>query len=74
MYSATKAAGESLCRTWAQEFGGKEGGVCYTISPFPYPVDFKTFFDLEFPEKPMQIFSTSTISWLKPQQIPSWSA
>ncbi|KEY71298.1 hypothetical protein S7711_05890 [Stachybotrys chartarum IBT 7711] len=24
MYSATKSAGESLCRTWAQAFGGKE--------------------------------------------------
>lgn len=24
MYSATKSAGESLCRTWAQTFGGKE--------------------------------------------------
>jgi 3-oxoacyl-[acyl-carrier protein] reductase len=24
MYSAGKSAGESLCRTWAQAFGGKE--------------------------------------------------
>ena len=24
MYSATKSAGESLCRTWAQAFGGKD--------------------------------------------------
>lgn len=28
MYSAGKSAGESLCRTWSQAFGGKEEEVC----------------------------------------------
>jgi len=27
MYAAGKSAGESLCRTWAQAFGGKEEKV-----------------------------------------------
>jgi NAD(P)-dependent dehydrogenase (short-subunit alcohol dehydrogenase family) len=27
MYAAGKSAGESLCRTWAEAFGGKEGRV-----------------------------------------------
>jgi NAD(P)-dependent dehydrogenase (short-subunit alcohol dehydrogenase family) len=29
MYSAGKSAGESLCRTWSQAFGGKEDKVNY---------------------------------------------
>jgi 3-oxoacyl-[acyl-carrier protein] reductase len=29
MYSAGKSAGESLCRTWADAFGGKDEEVCY---------------------------------------------
>ncbi|KAK8058649.1 3-oxoacyl-reductase [Apiospora phragmitis] len=28
MYAAGKSAGESLCRTWAQAFGGKEEKIC----------------------------------------------
>ena len=29
MYAASKSAGESLCRTWSQAFGGKEDRVSY---------------------------------------------
>jgi 3-oxoacyl-[acyl-carrier protein] reductase len=32
MYAAGKSAGESLCRTWAESFGGKEEKVCDKIS------------------------------------------
>lgn len=31
MYAAGKSAGESLCRTWAQAFGGKDEKVCETL-------------------------------------------
>lgn len=34
MYSASKSAGESLCRTWSQAFGGREDKVsdfCFSI-------------------------------------------
>lgn len=34
MYSAGKSAGESLCRTWAEAFGGKEERVNFHPSPF----------------------------------------
>jgi 3-oxoacyl-[acyl-carrier protein] reductase len=35
MYSAGKSAGESLCRTWAEAFGGKDEAVRYLyLSPF----------------------------------------
>jgi 3-oxoacyl-[acyl-carrier protein] reductase len=30
MYAAGKSAGESMCRTWAQAFGGREEKVCAT--------------------------------------------
>ena len=40
MYSAGKSAGESLCRTWSQAFGGKEDKVsdfsCFT---FPHTMN-----------------------------------
>jgi 3-oxoacyl-[acyl-carrier protein] reductase len=35
MYAAGKSAGESLCRTWSQAFGGKEDKVNY-LSPFTF--------------------------------------
>lgn len=36
MYSATKSAGESLCRTWSMAFGGREEKVSPPFSrPFP---------------------------------------
>lgn len=31
MYSAGKAAGESMCRTWAEAFGGKHEEVCILL-------------------------------------------
>lgn len=33
MYAAGKSAGESLCRTWAQAFGGKDDKVCNVSAP-----------------------------------------
>jgi len=35
MYSAGKSAGESLCRTWAEAFGGKEDRVSDRLCLFP---------------------------------------
>jgi NAD(P)-dependent dehydrogenase (short-subunit alcohol dehydrogenase family) len=32
LYSSTKAAGEALCRTWAEAFGGKEEKVLSAVS------------------------------------------
>lgn len=35
IYSAGKAAGESMCRTWAEAFGGKYEEVCCFLYSFP---------------------------------------
>jgi 3-oxoacyl-[acyl-carrier protein] reductase len=40
MYSAGKSAGESLCRTWSQAFGGREDKVG-DFSPFDFPSGMK---------------------------------
>jgi 3-oxoacyl-[acyl-carrier protein] reductase len=54
MYSATKAAGESMCRTWAQAFGGKEPEV-------------SVFLTLSLGKN---IDESSTNSWPAQQQTP----
>ena len=43
MYSAGKSAGESLCRTWSQAFGGREDNV-REFSYFRFPPTMKLLF------------------------------
>jgi NAD(P)-dependent dehydrogenase (short-subunit alcohol dehydrogenase family) len=49
MYSATKSAGESLCRTWAEAFGGKDERVSDRMASSPLPDNENAHFRLAVP-------------------------